>query len=109
MNEQLIRELAGKLGTTADHLWVVLIRQAGVAAITDGLWIVALTVAITAACKLIMFLYRRGEDEMPLVVIVGIVGVVMLFVWGIVAQSIVTEIANPEYWALQQILSAVHK
>lgn len=116
MNEQtekLIRELAEKLGTTVDHLWGVLVRQApidGCASIISWLFIAAL---IAGMFFFVRYGFRRAET------CVGggwaIASVMMAFVAAILAIALVvivctdlsTTIAafkNPEYWALKQLI-----
>jgi hypothetical protein len=42
--EQLIRELAIQFGTTTEHLWSVLIRQAFISSVIDSISIITLVV-----------------------------------------------------------------
>ena len=105
MNEaavQLVDKLATKLGTTAVHLWGVLLKQAPIAATFDLLMAVSLFAAVIVSARL---LYRTEPDD-PWIV---------WLLWGVVA-AFATVIAifslygaagafiNPEFWALKQII-----
>lgn len=109
MNEttqKLIRELADKLGTTTQHLWEVLVRQAPITSAVDGLilaasWIIAIYLAKAAM--------KKDWDDSSEMAIGGVMSIVSL-VFFLVAISctyqygalIVSGFFNPEYWALSQ-------
>ena len=122
MNEQtekLIRELTDKLGTTAEHLWGVLIRQAGISG-TINLLVCA------AWCALLVWGYRlvrrkttkppkTKDNEWPhsewdgdgaglAWAIWGIATVVTTLVIGCNLEYITGALLNPEYWALKQVV-----
>jgi hypothetical protein len=105
--EQLVRELAEKLGTTVDHLWEVLVRQATVSAITDTITLAVFGAVLGVAAWRIV--KELKKDYVPEPAIFGgfIVGLLSL-VWFIFLMSSVSGIAagffNPEYWALKQLL-----
>ena len=114
MNEQtekLIRELADKLGTTVEHLWGVLIKQAPITAVTDLLECVMLAVVCIVGGKYLLRWHRKldgnCEADHPGLVMLYVVWVVMLIITIISVLTSVSEIANailnPEYWALKQI------
>jgi hypothetical protein len=112
---ELLQSLAAKLGTTADHLWGVMIRQARVSVITDLLLDCALVLVIVIAFKKIFPFFDRKIQEDPEGDFLYILGTLflgaVLVVCTVVAifcvPDMVTKIANPEYWALQQILETV--
>lgn len=105
--EKLIRELADKLGTTAEHLWGVLIAQARVEffAMSITYLIILILFGIT------FFLYKKHMNEKYQV---NKFTIPMLIVGFITATSLISglgylpmylaSILNPEYWALRQIL-----
>jgi hypothetical protein len=114
MNEQttkLIQQLAEKLGTTAEHLWVVLIKQAGIAWKIDLIEIVAM---IAIACWAYKFIRKKAaksewEDEEIfwaniLLVIFCVITLAAVMIGG---DSIITAIFNPEFWALNKILITI--
>lgn len=116
MNEQtakLIEQLAAKLGTTAEHLWGVLVRQAPISAITD---ILTSMLIVFLIWKSLGFVQRKTRDTNDAPADWDEEGAFAAWViWGIAAligtlcvlcdiNYIVAGFANPEYWALKQIL-----
>ena len=116
---QLIEALAAKLGTTAEHLWGVLVKQAPISGAVD----LVLCIVIAAAAAWWLQLVKRKttcppkteDDRYPSAewdsdpAFVAWVGVVIAVVFALVcivgsAQGIVAAFANPEYWALKQLV-----
>ena len=122
MNEQtekLVRELAEKLGTTVEHLWEVLIRQASITAISNGITIAILSLIIFATYYFIKIKtkcpqqtqndpYPSPEWDVEIAALAWFVfGLITLFasifiMCGI--YEIITCLLNPEYWALKQVI-----
>jgi hypothetical protein len=117
MNQETLnalKDLAGKLGTTAEHLWSVLIRQAYVSFATDLFLYAAASVAIYALIKGARELFKIEENpftqENPALIFAIVLGVVAVAISGMVLIQIphtITKIINPEYWALMQVLDAI--
>jgi len=113
--EKLIRELADKLGTTGDHLWAVLVKQVPIAAFCSSLVGLALLIALIAigfGCYKWVRNAASSDDEMEVlfssIVILLISGVaIALCGSGIVLcfQDVLTAIYNPEYAALQSVIT----
>lgn len=107
MNEQtnqLIEKLAEKLGTTAEHLWAVLVRQAPITAITNiaGIIIGVLLILVSA---LVVRKFTKDDDEAGLAWIIwGICAVVGILIILDASNTVATCFSNPEYWALKQII-----
>ena len=115
MNEQtqqLIEKLAEKLGTTAEHLWAVLVRQAPITSTTE-----AIALCIYAAVMVLGYRLVRektkddgdwndncGSIALPWVIWCGAT-IALLIVLCCSLSNIVAGFANPEYWALKEILS----
>lgn len=122
MNEQtekLIRELADKLGTTAEHLWGVLIRQAGISGTINLLVCAAWCALLVWGYKLVRrkttvppesekdkYPHAEWEDEGMAIAwaIWGIGTVITALTVGCNLEYIIGALANPEYWALKQIV-----
>jgi hypothetical protein len=116
--EKMLVELAGKLGTTIEHLWEVLIRQSYIAGISDILAIIIWSVIFkwtyhvikrkTTSSGLLSTSCADWDDEQAKVA--WMVWVVFAFIAvSIVAcslGSIIGSLVNPEYWALNQLVSA---
>ena len=117
--QKLIEVLAAKLGTTAEHLWGVLVRQAPISGAVD----LVLCIVIAAVTAWWVQLVKRKttcqpkteEDPYPRVewrdeaallawVVTVIAGGIALFCIIGSAQRIVAAFANPEYWALKQLV-----
>lgn len=124
MNDEtakLIQQLADKLGTTAEHLWGVLVRQAPLAA-TWGIFELFIDGAIAAlfwviARKLVIRAAKMdddGSDELALFACYAsafVCGVIALvFTVGFMLGDLggfATTLAgffNPEYWAFKQVV-----
>ena len=112
--QALIETIATKLGTTAEHLWGVLIKQAPISAATD---LASCVVFVLLSVGFILFVKRNttvpdGEHRAIwnnegaffawfaalLFLVFTIVTVTSL------AGVIIAGFINPEYWALQRIL-----
>lgn len=110
--EKLIRDLAERLGTTAEHLWSVLIRQAPITAITNLLeCLILVAVCVYYRHRLVLWQKRLRDtcDADHPALPPAYIGLVVLLCITIIhalltASGIVTAFANPEYWALKQIV-----
>ena len=117
--QALIEALATKLGTTAEHLWSVLVRQAPISGVVDlVLCIVIATVTVlfvalikhktTAPEAMEENRYPHAEwrDEAAFLAwaVALIAGVFALVYVTSSAQGIAAAFANPEYWALKQLV-----
>lgn len=115
MNEQtakLIADLATKLGTTADHLWSVLVKQAPIDAASDCVVIVASAIGIVIVAKGGEKLAKHS-DNLPEAA--AVFSFLLLFCFGVVAiialiaglcscGDIMAGFFNPEYWAFRHIV-----
>ena len=122
MNQEtlaILNRLAEKFGTTVEHLWGVLVKQAFISAVTDLFHVLTLLIVASAG---LVFVYRKTrtppETEKGDRPYVEFEGDFALFAWGIAlialvpiyvsvmasAPNIISGFLNPEYWALQQIL-----
>lgn len=118
MNEQTLnalKELAAKLGTTAEHLWSVLIRQAYISFATDLVLYFVLALAMWLSFKkLFPFLSNRihedPDGDFAYWIAAGMTATLLVLCILLAIFNItdtVTKIANPEYWALMRILDAI--
>lgn len=103
----LLQELAVKLGTTAEHLWGVLLKQAPISGIVDLILILCFVSAWVTVFNIVQKNYRNWEDVQKFAAwLVG--GVISIYIVTFVlfkTEGIVTAFLNPEYWALSEILS----
>jgi hypothetical protein len=118
---ELLEKLAVKFGTTVEHLWEVMLRQAPISGVVDlGIDVILITFSILA------FKFIRGktathefgeegwtrieaewEDEAAFWAWSGFI--MMCIIISVVTLGSITSIVaaffNPEYWALTKILS----
>ena len=116
MNEattKLVEELASKLGTTAEHLWGVLVRQAPISGVCDALAIVAWIIGLAWALRLVRSKTKEPEDGYAewtgegaffAWLVWGLTAAFAMLVAGANLGCIVASIVNPEYWALKQVM-----
>jgi hypothetical protein len=105
----LLEKLAAKLGTTAEYLWAVLVRQATVEA---WLYSVCAAVALSIACYVFGLSrsangQREGFDAMSSKDLRRTIAVLFLIVGLALLSAGVGHFVNPEYYALSEILGAL--
>jgi len=110
---QLLSELAARFGTTAEHLWGVLVHQAPISgACKTAAFVVILALlerlrrGLVAAGRKVDGEYHCGEIEPVLLGWVGWSVAMMTCGIALIVESstIVAAFLNPEYWALRQLL-----
>lgn len=110
----LLEKLAAKLGTTAEHLWGVLVKQAPI----DGtvelvgaiLMFIGTFILIKKLPKIINYIEEKDNEGLTIVsVFGGVLGGVAIVTYAILflatLSTLIAAFFNPEYWALQHILS----
>lgn len=114
MKEELLKRLdalAAKLGVASEHIWQVLVKQAGVAAVEN---LIGILIGV-AVMILGPWLFQKGRttpkvngDSTDLAVAQMVIGVVCLAVSVVVTiacvVSLPTLVMNPEYFALQKVM-----
>lgn len=117
--EELLKQLADNLGTTTKQLYSVLVKQSAIKAVRDiaGLvsWIVFLAV-INYANHLTHYVDTKSAVTPDCnYVFIGI-WVLNIVFWGLSFMiipdciiSAITNIKNPEYNAIQEILEAINR
>lgn len=108
---QALTELANKLGTTAELLWGVLVRQALVSGATDLILYAVCTWGIYALYNKFSFDLNNMEkwDYSTGVIFTGLCLSVMIlgFTAIINLTDTITALINPEYWALNKLLEGL--
>jgi ABC-type multidrug transport system permease subunit len=120
MNEQttkLIEQLAQKLGTTAEYLWTVLIKQAPISAATDALYFILVIIGGIILYRVHKYLGKETDgnnsiyydQEENVIIPMGIAAII----WAICfiacffsIGNIINGFFNPEYWALKEVLGS---
>lgn len=114
----LLTRLADKFGTTAEHLWGVLVKQAKIAAVLDFASTAILIVILIAAVRFVKskttkrtpdnYGRRTSEWDEDGAIIAWVVTVIAgLMTCAAIYANLsngITAAFNPEYWALKQIL-----
>jgi hypothetical protein len=120
MNEELQKQLASlasKLGTTSEHLWGVLIRQAYIEAISSLCTVVVCLILAAAAIYCFVSLQRRYKEVSlqelrlsmwppPEYIRWFILGVVLFFLLLVASSNfywLISDMFNPEYFALKAL------
>lgn len=122
MNEQmerLIRELADRLGTTGEHLWGVLVKQA---MIVGWVNLIGMALMVSVTVWGLRLVHRKtaprrtpyqvvedfpewddGKDVIAWTVWTGWLCITVIMVLTSLSDSI-GALINPEYWALNRLL-----
>lgn len=121
MNEQtlsLIQQLAEKLGTTTEYLFSILILQAKVTIFQNIFFIILFLVSTFFMFKIGKVRYKNMKEEYEdffdgahgwILAIWAIINAIWFFGTISIIIEISTCIANPEYWAIQQILKQINQ
>lgn len=103
--EILIRELSEKLGTTAEHLWGVMITQAPIYAFTNTFIIITLIVVTGFVYKKLPKFDTDGDGVLAIQWIFFSFLVFGTFITIVeLGPEIITGFLNPQFWALKQLL-----
>lgn len=110
MNSETLAQLdllAQKFGTTIEYILSVYQKQA----IVELTWsLIFMLITILSSIFLVKF-YRKLDDSMNeerdsiIMWIWGIINLIMIFVVIVIIDNIITYIFNPEYWAIQHLIS----
>ena len=122
MNEQLqqaLTELCAKLGTTVEHIWGVLIKQAYITGAVNIAVIIGWALFCIWSYRLVQkkttVPKKTTEDNYPSAdwgeegkviawIFWGFITGLGICIAGCEASSIIGSLFNPEYWALTQIV-----
>jgi hypothetical protein len=110
----LLEKLASKLGTTAEYLWAVLVKQARISATIDFVYIILITLAGVFLYKAHIKLskkdksgdsiYSEGEEMVIVPMLAAAVIFIFAAIWAFFSfGDIITAYFHPEFWALEQI------
>jgi len=116
---QSLAALASKLGTTAEYLWGVLLKQAPIAGVTSifihAVWIMFTVILVRFVLKKTTKPQNTKDDPYPradwreegaAVALTAVFFFVVLTALAMidVFPMTIAALLNPEYWALKQIL-----
>ena len=109
----LLEQLALKLGTTVEHLWGVLLRQAPISGTVNI--IISVTVIIISVFFVRLAIVKtKGPDaewDEEGAFLIWVVALIIAFGSSAIVFASIKNIAsaflNPEYWALNELLTAI--
>ena len=105
--EKLIRDLAERLGTTTEHLWAVLIRQAPYTCTAELLVMLIVFAALAYFAKKLLAWQPDCDFYSEKALVGGLWGLVFFacsLICAINAGLWISGFVNPEFWALRQVL-----
>lgn len=106
-----LQTVAAKLGTTAEHVWAILLSQAPISAALWGINALAFSLAMWLAVRFTIKHYDDRDWEATGPVMGAFAVATLLFCWVLSLlvglNSAVTALINPEYWALNELLRAI--
>ena len=114
----LLEKLAVKLGTTTEYLWGVLLKQAPITAVTELVYLILVVLGGIALYKIHKRLSKEGDGNnsiyydceglaiAPMVIATVIWAILFVNCFHSIG-TIVTGFLNPEYWALDEIVSLI--
>ena len=121
--QSIIAELSSKLGTTAEHLFGVMVKQA---AISGYMSVFAGAGVLFAMIVLVKYALSKttkppvtednpfpraewcGDTAVVVWLCVMLVGAMSSIIFVNVVEDSITAFFNPEYWALNQLLSKIN-
>lgn len=105
---KILNDMAAALGTTAENLWPILVRQSYIEGVRGMLLVVLAASALVWLCRWAPRQPKDGLDEptFPTVLVCAVVGIlgVICAIGGFIDAW---HIANPEYYAAAKILDAI--
>ena len=112
---ELLAQLAAKFGTTVEHLWSIMIRQAYISSILDIIFYILFIINIIACYKVYRYCYKtdkfdnsryyNNEETLYIPMFLwALLSVILIIVMCTSITSTITGLINPEYWTLKQIL-----
>lgn len=127
MNEQAMKaleELAKQFNTTGQYLWGILVHQALVSGVLSLVWVAIATVVTVKSIRTVKRAYSPAtidgvqyntlqetfnEDGEVFVniVIPALLIPIFFIVFCCALDNAITGLLNPEYWALDEMLSAI--
>ena len=106
---EVLKQLAQQLGTTVERLWPVLVEQQRI----QGIIGVCMFATALPTLGIVLYCLRRSpwvnEDGLPTLRAVGLISMVVTsLLFASILSQLITQIVNPEYWALRDLMKMVH-
>jgi hypothetical protein len=106
MIDQLVLQIAARLGVAADRVWAALVRQATIDAMYSLIWPVLAIVFFPQVIRWYILVEENDgwtEGRVVKALVGGVVGVVLFFGTLVCLYQQITLHFNPDYAALQQL------
>ena len=120
--QKFLEQLAAKLGTTTEYLWGVLLKQAHISAtisLIQTLFVILFGIALYNVHKRLLkkddekaryseTAYEKYEEGAVIPMIIGlIIFIILCILCFCCIDNIINGYFNPEYWALDKVISSV--
>lgn len=119
--EKLLEQLANKLGTTAEYLWQVLLKQSKVSATTDIFFFILVCIVGVVLWKVHMRLSKEDKEDSysqnlyeKHEFVYALPMIILALVWAgfligslCTMPNIINGYLNSEYWALKEVLDTI--
>ena len=112
---ETLQMLADKFGTTVEHLWKVMIKQAPLSSTIDLAVITGWIISFVVAFRFVQMKtkepeyedYQKAEwsEEGACIawIMIAVMGFFVFIIAGCGIEDIITGYFNPEYWALMKL------
>ena len=112
---KLLEQLAVKLGTTTEYLWGVLIKQAAITGISNIIFYIITIFSVIGYVKFLLYIspkldeWEYKKESLRMMSCIGIfiwtvINMIIIIVAFVSIEETISAFANPEYWALDNIL-----
>lgn len=102
---ELLEKLAVKLGTTAEHLWGVLVKQAHIEGMTSVIiWSIWGIIVVFLAMFFSLVRTDTYEEKNTMWGIWIAIFIVTFVIFASCISTIIGQFNNPEYWALTEVI-----
>ena len=107
--EQLLQQLADRLGVAVEVIWQILIIQARIVAYQNTFNVLLAIVVICVSVYFIKYVNKEWYEEGKFFgIALSIAGIIIGFSWGISSLYwAVTGFINPRYFAIREILHSL--
>lgn len=106
---QRLDALAAKLGVAGEGLWEILVLQAKISGIVDLIWVPILALLAFGAIRLMKWAEDQASDWDGVMVLSCVVIFASTIALPFLFTAGIKELLNPEYYALNKILTILGK
>jgi hypothetical protein len=103
MKEELLKQLADKMGVAVEVLWEALLKQAPIYAISVSAMLTLLVIIIILSFRKVINMPKNEARVIPIVIFYCVSFLVFIIIC-MELPLILAGFLNPEYWAIKQII-----